>query len=112
MSLMNTPCTIVRRSDSGEIDDYGNAVDSESTFDTVCDLQQRQRDEPETGGEFSVTVWDLFLPVDTPIDTSDVVIVGDAEYEVTGDPWNANQGSAAVNHTAATLRKTGNIEGS
>lgn len=106
MTLWATPCTIVRRTNSEDVDELGNAVNTEAETETVCDLQQRQRDEPETAGELSVTTWDIFFPAGTEIDTGDSVIVGGYVYEMLGDPWDANQGSAAVNHVAATVRRT------
>ena len=109
MSLIATPCSIVRRTNSDDIDELGNAVNTETETETVCDLQQRQRDEPETAGEFGISVWDIFFPAGTEIDTGDAVIVGSYVYELLGDPWDANQGSAAVNHVAATVRRTAEV---
>ena len=77
--------------------------------ETVCDLQQRQRDEPDPAGELSITTWDIFFPAGTEVDTGDAVIVGSYVYELLGDPWDANQGSAAVNHVAATVRRTAEV---
>jgi hypothetical protein len=111
VSLIGTPCVIVRRVAGEEIDDYGDPVATEELVETVCELQQRQRDEPEAEGEFGVSRWEAFFPVNTEIDTTDGLIVEPhGEFEVIGNPWNANQGSAAVNHVVATLRRVGDVE--
>jgi hypothetical protein len=107
VSLISTPCTILRRSSGGEVDDYGDPVVSETESETVCELQQLSRAEPAAEGELGVSTWVVFFPVNTEVDTSDAVVVeGQGTFELVGDPWNANQGSAAVNHVAATARKT------
>jgi hypothetical protein len=105
-TLLSTTCTIVRRTDSGATDDDGNAIKTETPYQTVCSLQQVRRDEPPASGELSVTLWDLFLPTGTAIDTSDAVIVDGAVYEVVGQPWDATEGSAGVHHVEATVKKS------
>lgn len=103
---MTTPCTIVRRIDSGEQDVYGDEIEGESTFDTVCDLQQRRREEPEGAGELSVTEWLLIAPVDVDLTTGDAVIVAGAEYEVVGEPARLRELSPRMHHLEATLKLT------
>jgi N-methylhydantoinase B/oxoprolinase/acetone carboxylase alpha subunit len=111
MSLISTPCTILRRSAGAEVDDYGDPIVTETEFETVCEIQQLSRDEPAAEGELGVSTWVVFFPVDTEVDTSDAVIVdGQGTFELVGDPWNATQGSASVNHVAATARKTEDAE--
>lgn len=113
MTLIATPCTIVRRTAGGDIDELGNPIATEETTETVCELQQKRSDEPVTEGEFGTSVWDCFFPSGTIIDTTDGVIVDPhGVFEVVGNPWHANQGSAAVNHVATTLKRTGDIEAS
>lgn len=107
MSLISTPCVILRREGSENVDDYGDPVVTETEFETVCELQQLRRDEPAAEGELGVSTWIIFFPVNTEVDTSDAVVVaGQGTFELVGDPWNANQGSAAVNHVTSTARKT------
>lgn len=106
--LLNRPCTIVHRTASGDSDAYGNATATETTTDTVCELQQRRRDEPDAQGEFSDTEWLLILPAATTIDTSDVVRVDGDSFEVVGDPWAArNPRTGVQSHVEATLRRAG-----
>lgn len=110
MSLIATPCTLVRRTDAGTDDIYGNEQRTETLVTTTCSLQQTRREEPDAAGEASETTWSLFLPTGTAIDTGDGVVVNDAVYEVIGQPWDADEGSAAVNHVEATLRRVAGAE--
>lgn len=106
--LLNRPCTITSRTASGEIDESGDETYTPTTVETVCELQQRRRDEPDAQGEFSDTDWLIFLPAGTAIDTSDTVTVDGVTYEVVGDPWPArNPRTQTVSHVEASLRKAG-----
>jgi hypothetical protein len=87
------------------MDDDGNLLRTGGTVSTTCSLQQRQREEPATEGEFSVTVWDLYLPSGTAIDTKAKVTVAGTDYEVIGQPWDASE-SEAVAHVEATVKRT------
>jgi hypothetical protein len=105
--LLSLNCTIERRTAGGE-DDYGNDTVTVTPLDTVCELQQAKRDEPDSQGELSATDWRLYLPAGTDIDTSDTVIVNDLVFEVVGDPWQArNPRTRTLSHVEATVRKTG-----
>lgn len=105
-ALLNRPCTIIRRTPSVTHDIYGNDVPTESTVDTVCEIQQTQRTEPPTAAELGVTTYDVWLPIGTALGTGDALVVAGREYELIGDPWVADSGSAAVHHVAATVRRT------
>lgn len=100
-------CSIVRRTAGTILDDYGNAIPTLGTVDTFCDLQQVRRDEPELAGESSITTWNLYMGAGEALDTSDVVSVDGAMYELVGDPWVADTGSQAVNHLEATVVRQG-----
>lgn len=107
--LLNRPCTIRRRSASGTIDDYGDAIATETTVDTVCELQRRDRAdaEPAGQGELSDTYWLLVLPAGTVIDTGDRVIVDGETFEMFGAPWPVrNPWTQAASHVEATVRRT------
>ncbi len=105
--LINRPCVITRRQDSDTDDDYGNEIPDEDLVDTVCELQQRRRDEPDDQGETSDTTWALFLLPDTLIGTADTITVDDVEYELIGAPWEArNPRTQVVTHLEATVRRT------
>jgi hypothetical protein len=108
--LLNRPCTITRRSESGTIDDYGNDIPDEETVETVCELQQRTRltdGEPAGQGELSDTRWLLVLPAGTDIRTGDTVEVDGQVYEMFGDPWPArNPRTQEESHVECNLRRT------
>lgn len=106
--LINLPCTIIRRSDSAEEDDYGNALAGAEEVDTVCEIQQKMRDE-NAEGEPASADWLGIFPAGTTIDSDDAVEVdGIGRFEVIGAPWSArNPRKQTVSHIEATLRRTG-----
>jgi hypothetical protein len=105
-TLLNTPCTITRRTSSTSEDAYGDTIPGTTTTTTVCELQQRQRSE-QPGAEVSDTIWLLILPAGTGIDTGDKVTVDGVDYEMVGDPWPArNPRTGQASHVEATLRRT------
>lgn len=109
--LINRQCQIVRRSQSSDLDDYGNEIPGEEIVETVCELQQRRRDEPGGEGETSDTEWVAFFLPEADLDTGDGLIVDGVVYEVTGDPWSArNPRTQAESHIEATLRRTAGSE--
>lgn len=103
--LMNRTCSVVRRYPSGTEDDYGNEIPGETTTVTVCEFQQRQRSEDEE--VVSEEQWLVILPAATNIDTADVLIVDEVEYELVGQPWPArNPRTKEVSHIEATVVRT------
>lgn len=105
--LLNQPCQIIRRSQSGEADEYGNDVPSATVVETVCELQQQQRSEPAGDAELSDTRWLAVFPAGTDLRTGDSVAVDGLAYELVGDPWHArNPRTHSVSHVEATLRRT------
>ena len=111
-NLLNLPCQITRRRASGVEDRYGNEIPTENTVSTVCELQQKRRNEDGSHNELSDTEWHLFLPVGTSLDASDVVIVDGMEYEVEGDPWEVrNPRTRAASHVEASLIRVSSSDG-
>lgn len=105
--LINRPCRIIRRTESGETDAFGNPVMTVTEIETVCELQQRRREEHDEHGELSDTLWNLFLPAGTAFRTGDAVEVDGDEYEAVGDPWHArNPRTRQESHVEATVRRT------
>lgn len=108
-ALLNRPLTLVRRSYLGETDEYGGDIPTETSVAVVGELQQVRRDEPDAEGELSDTMWTLFLPAGTDVNTGDAVICDGQVYEVVGDPWNArNPRTQVESHIECSLRRTGN----
>lgn len=110
--LLNLSVTIVRRSDTGGIDRYGNPMPTETFVETTGELQQIRRDEPADEGELSVTTWLLVLGADTDLRTGDAILANDGLYEVVGDPWQArNPRTQLASHVEATLKRVADDEG-
>lgn len=110
-TLINRPCTIIRRHEGTTRDAHGNLIPDEEEVETVCELQQRQRSEGDDAGELSDTRWMLFLPAGTEIDTGDGVVVDGQTFEMVGDPWNArNPRTQQESHIEATVRRTAGEE--
>jgi len=105
-ALFTRSVTIVRRSDTGAIDEYGGDIPTETLVDVLGEIQQTRRSEPGAEGELSDAEWTLFLPTGTEIRTGDSVIYGGHVFEVAGQPWDATTGSASMHHVEATLRRT------
>lgn len=105
-TLLNRPCTILHQLPSADEDEYGNEIPDESATETVCEVQQRRRDEPEAQGETSETEWLGIFPAGTALRTGDTVSVeGLGELEVFGDAWPArNPRTRQDSHVEATLR--------
>jgi hypothetical protein len=101
--MMKTPCAIVRRS-VVEDDSFDQETKLEEV-ETFCSLQQQRRDEDNDRGEVSETVWDLYLPHGTEIDTGDSVRVKGKTFEVKGEPWSAEEGSRSMWHVEATVTR-------
>jgi hypothetical protein len=114
MSMMNKTCTVLSRTAGTATDVYGNPTYGTTSVSVPCEIQAAggragagARREPGEEGELSITDWIAFFPSGTVIDTSDQVSEASlGTFEVIGDPWDANSGSAAVNHVEANLRKT------
>lgn len=113
--MMQTPCTLLLRQAAGE-DALGSPVLGEpAEVETTCAFQQRDREEPGGEGETSVTEWNLFLAWETttlvqeavsrPLNTGDAARVKGRTYEVVGDPEELDEGSRALWHVAATVKR-------
>lgn len=85
--LLTRACTITHREASGTRDDYGDEVATETTTSTVCELQQRSRDEDSDLGELTMQAWMLVLPAGTDVASGDTVTVEGQTFEVFGEPW-------------------------
>lgn len=101
--LMNRACTIVTRATSGSLDAHGNAILTETTMDTICELQQSARSENPTQ-TVARDQWRLFLPAGTDLQAGDQVTVGELVLEVDGEPWPVRDPiGGATHHIEATV---------
>jgi hypothetical protein len=105
---INRPCLLILREFSASTDDYGNEVPTERGVETVCEIQQRLRQEPGQPGDLSETTWDGFFPAGTKLNSGDAVSVdGLGGFEVIADPWAArNPRTQIESHLEATLKRT------
>lgn len=115
-ALMNRTCQIVHRSSTGTEDEYGNVIPAETTTSTVCELQGaalRVGAEPNNYNDLSKTKWTIYLPAGTALESADVVIVDDEEYEVDGDVWEVrNPRTGTLSHIeGAVVKVSGAFDG-
>jgi hypothetical protein len=105
--LLNTPCSILHRLPSEEVDGYGNKIPTEMATKTVCELQQAQAFQSESEDQVSDTRWTLILPAGTEISAADTVTINGEDYEVLADPWPArNPRTQTVSHIEAKVCRT------
>lgn len=104
--LINRECSIIRRRPGTTDDGYGNEIPEETVVASVCEIQQRRRDEPGDAGEVSETDWIGFFLPDESLRTADAIAVDGEEYEVVGDPWRArNPRTREFSHVEASLKR-------
>lgn len=102
---------MIHRDPSGSTDDYGNEIPAETSEETVCELQQRSREEQPDQGELGDSLWLLVLPAATEIDTGDAVVVDGYRFELVGPPWTVrNPRTRTVSHVEATVRRAAGEE--
>lgn len=107
-ALINRPCVLLRRQDTGTIDDDGMPVTTTTEVATVCELQQVQRSEPPGLDETSSTLWAVFLPAGTQLTTADAIEVEGQVFELVGEPWAVrNPRTGAESHVEATCKRVG-----
>lgn len=107
VDLVNKPCTLVLRRTGASTDELGDAIEDVQYADTVCELQQEQRQEPLRAGEASITTWLVTLLPGYVVRTGDAMEVdGYGSFEFVGDSWDAKTGSADMWHVEATAKQT------
>jgi hypothetical protein len=102
--FISTQCQLLRRVESGDRDEDGNAIPDEDAVDTLCDLQQVSAQEHQ--GELSDTTWMLFFGPDESVHAGDAVRIRDEEYELVGDPWRPKDFKGGFSHIQARARQT------
>lgn len=118
--LLTQTALVTRRLPSSVVDDYGNEVPDEETYESPCLLQQgagsagragSSRTEPDAAGEMAAGRWLLYLPAGLTITTADTVQVDGLVYEVTGDPEHVfNPRLRTDSHIEVTLERTAGAE--
>lgn len=107
-ALLNLGCTIVRVTQDGAADEYGNPTDTTLTAATRCYIEQRNATENTNDRSTTSEDWLLMLPAGTAVDATDRVTVdGYGTFEVIGPPWPVrNPRADAISHVEATVRRT------
>ena len=85
--LINRPVVILTRTDSDELDDAGDAIDTEAALETVAEIQPRTSDEPSGHPDIADTDWvGFFLPADVDALTSAslVWVPGMGDFKIVG----------------------------
>jgi hypothetical protein len=110
--MINRPCTIIQRVDSGQKDRRGNKKTGTVEVETVCELQQQAGFRQEDEGAISDTRWTLFLLSDQEIGFNDEVEVDAAgRFEVHGEPWKVyNPRTRTYSHIEVAVRRTVGVE--
>lgn len=103
--MMSIPCTVISRVPTGEKDRNGDPLTEEVSVETRCSLQQFRGEEHEQAGEVSDTLWNLYLPYETQIGSSAVIVANERRYEVVGESWKAEEGSRSMWHIEALVRR-------
>lgn len=110
-TLLNRVCTLVYRTEDGTPDAFGNPTIDIVSLQSVCELQQRQRDDRTVAGEVTTTSWAVYLPAATDLDDLAAVIVDGYVYELDGPPWAArNPRTQTVSHVEATAVRAAGSE--
>lgn len=110
--LINRPCTLLLRDNSDDVDDFSEEEAEPTEVETVCEIQQRNRQERGDQAELSDTTWNVFLPLGTEIDSGDAIRVDDlGEFELIGAPESKrNPLTQLESHVEATARRTAGPE--
>lgn len=107
--LLKQPCTLIHRSNTASETRYGAKIKSETTTDTLCAFQQRQRSDE--GEELASSQWMLVLGPDEDVTNIDGVVVAGQRYEFFGQPWPvADEQTGATHHIEATVTRVAGAE--
>lgn len=82
--MINVPC-VVRHSDPGVMDEYGDhPIEMVTESNEVCHHQQSSRGEAD---EIEHERWRLYFRPTVLLDANDQVVVAGMTLEVEGNPW-------------------------
>lgn len=104
--LLTKRIALISREDSGNQDEWGSPVLTETITETKCYVRQRRTTDASEEGTVLSEHWEVFLSRDTPIRAWDAVELDGERYEVIGAPdheWNARLGE--VNHITLAIAR-------
>lgn len=104
LSMMDRPCTIIGRSQTGPVDRYNKPTWVETNVDTVWYVEQTDTREVAEGRTTGIASHLGVFPSGTEVDDSDKVSSDDIIYEVLGPPWRVWEPGTGESHVEANLR--------
>jgi hypothetical protein len=105
-ALLTLEAQLLRRSQDGPPDEYGNPAWEAVAEPVTCELQQEGATEAE-GGAVQVSAWRVYLAAAAAdVRGWDALEVAGATYEVDGDAWTVrNPRTGAISHVEARVRR-------
>ena len=105
LSMLDRPCTIIGRSQTGPVDRYNEPTWLETSEPTVCYIEQTDTREITVGRNTGIATHLGVLPSGTVIDDSDRIEVGSTTYEVLGPPARLWEPELGESHVEVALRE-------
>lgn len=104
------PCTIHLEVPSADRDELGNEESASADVETVCELQQMDRDENPEG--VTETLWRIyFLPGETVTAGATVTVPGEGVFEIQGRPdRKRNPRTGEMRQVEATAREVSGVQ--
>jgi len=99
--------TLIRRTQTGPLDDFNTPTWEETTTEVQCYVEQRRPSEITVGRVSALGEYLGFFAPGTPIADTDELVVGSHHYKVVGPPWEAVDpfAAGAIDHIEADLRE-------
>jgi hypothetical protein len=104
LSMLDRPCTIIGRSQTGPVDRYNQPTWVSTETETVWYVEQTEAREVTEGRTTGIATHLGVWPSETEIDDSDKVSSDGVTYEVLGPPWRVWEPGSGESHVEANLR--------
>jgi len=105
LSMLDRPCTIIHRSQTGAWDRYHNPTwEDTATTETVWYVEQTEAREVTEGRTTGIATHLGVWPSATEVDDSDKVSSDGITYEVLGPPWQVWEPGSGESHVEANVR--------
>lgn len=104
LGMLDRPCTIVGRSQSGPVDRYNQPTWLDTSVDTVCYFEQTETREVTEGRSTGIATHLFVFASGTEVDDSDQVLVDGVRFEILGPPWRVWEPGVGESHIEASAR--------
>lgn len=104
LGMLDRPCTIIGRSQTGPWDRYHQPTWEEVETSTVWYVEQTEAREVTEGRTTGIGTHLGVFPSGTVVDDSDKVRSEGVTFEVLGPPWRVWEPGAGESHVEATVR--------